>query len=169
MLLLLQIVIQQSCLVWQSTFLLDQLESKIQPTIEPLLLFCRWADQFSNLNFHDEAKTWADDFGGQSRDAQAFADVTRTPPLQNNWAAEFNSQNQRVGNDKWADEFSTSQMQETGPSEKQAASRADAMQQTKALRDTLASSQDPKFQQSKFLQFVSKMSRGEIILEDNQV
>ena len=52
---------------------------------------------------------------------------------------------------------------------KQAGSSADALQQTRALRDTLAASQDPKFKQSKFLQFVSKMSRGEIILEDNQV
>ena len=32
-----------------------------------------------------------------------------------------------------------------------------------------AASQDPKIQNSKFLQFVSKMSRGELIMEDNQV
>ena len=32
-----------------------------------------------------------------------------------------------------------------------------------------AASGDPKMRSSKFLQFVSKMSRGEIILEDNQV
>ena len=46
---------------------------------------------------------------------------------------------------------------------------ARAMEQTKALADTLSKDADPKFQNSKFLQFVSKMSRGEIILEDNQV
>ena len=30
-------------------------------------------------------------------------------------------------------------------------------------------SSDPKIRNSKFLQFVSKMSRGELIMEDNQV
>lgn len=84
------------------------------------------------------------------------------------WASEFQSHIGDQPVNKWADEFDTAQMQKAPP-EQQAANRADAMQQTKALRDTLASSQDPKFQQSKFLQFVSKMSRGEIILEDNQV
>ena len=43
------------------------------------------------------------------------------------------------------------------------------MADTKRLAETLAASKDPKFKNSKFLQFVSKMSRGEIILEDNQV
>ena len=43
------------------------------------------------------------------------------------------------------------------------------MEQTRILRDALAESADPKLRNSKFLQFLSKMSRGEIILEDNQV
>lgn len=33
----------------------------------------------------------------------------------------------------------------------------------------MASNSDPKFKNSKFLQFLSKMSNGEVILEDNQV
>lgn len=37
------------------------------------------------------------------------------------------------------------------------------------LAHTLAQNEDPKFQNSKFLQFVSKMSRGEITIQDNQV
>ena len=57
--------------------------------------------------------------------------------------------------------------------EAQAGGRADssakALEQTRALADTLASDKDGKFANSKFLQFVSKMSRGEIILEDNEV
>ena len=57
--------------------------------------------------------------------------------------------------------------------EAQAGGRADssakALDQTRALADTLASDKDGKFANSKFLQFVSKMSRGEIILEDNEV
>ena len=44
-----------------------------------------------------------------------------------------------------------------------------ALSQTRALADTLSKDADPKFRNSQFLQFVSKMSRGEIILEDNQV
>ena len=44
-----------------------------------------------------------------------------------------------------------------------------ALEQTKALADTLASDKDGKFANSKFLQFISKMSRGEIILEGNEV
>lgn len=34
---------------------------------------------------------------------------------------------------------------------------------------TLSQNKDPKFQNSKFLQFLSKMSQGEVILEGNQV
>ena len=45
----------------------------------------------------------------------------------------------------------------------------DALEQTKALADTLASDKDGKFANSRFLQFISKMSRGEIILEGNEV
>jgi peroxin-5 len=44
-----------------------------------------------------------------------------------------------------------------------------AMEPTHALVQTLSQNQDPKFQNSKFLQFVSKMSRGELIVDDNQV
>uniref|UniRef100_A0A2P2L0V8 Uncharacterized protein n=1 Tax=Rhizophora mucronata TaxID=61149 RepID=A0A2P2L0V8_RHIMU len=44
-----------------------------------------------------------------------------------------------------------------------------AMEQTRMLAQTLAQNNDPKFQNSKFLQFVSKMSRGELIIDDNQV
>lgn len=50
-----------------------------------------------------------------------------------------------------------------------AAQSGDALAQTRALADTLAADKDGKFAQSKFLQFLSKMSRGEIILEGNEV
>jgi peroxin-5 len=43
------------------------------------------------------------------------------------------------------------------------------LQHTRALEATMASNSDPKFKNSKFLQFLSKMSNGEVILEDNQV
>jgi len=69
---------------------------------------------------------------------------------------------------EWAAEFSQTQAANSRGAGKAAGTSAEALEQTHALRDTLASSQDPKFRKSKFLQFVSKMSRGEIILEDNQ-
>ncbi len=123
-----------------------------------------------------QKNAWAEDYAAAGHMPINAADL---PP--NQWADEFGAQGSGqhaiMGDDahsdslqnKWADEFSNPQMQAGGSPQQQAASRADALQQTKALRDTLASSQDPKFQQSKFLQFVYKMSRGEIILEDNQV
>ncbi|CAI9283299.1 unnamed protein product [Lactuca saligna] len=44
-----------------------------------------------------------------------------------------------------------------------------AMEQTRMLAHTLAQNTNPKFQNCKFLQFVSKMSHGELTIEDNQV
>ncbi len=44
----------------------------------------------------------------------------------------------------------------------------DALAQTRALAATLAADKDGKFANSRFLQFVSKMSRGEIVLENNE-
>lgn len=43
------------------------------------------------------------------------------------------------------------------------------MRSTRALVDVLSADPDPKMRASKFLQFVSKMSKGELILEDNKV
>ena len=43
------------------------------------------------------------------------------------------------------------------------------MSSTRALVDVLSRDADPKMRNSKFLQFVSKMSRGELILDDNKV
>ncbi|KAG8487433.1 hypothetical protein CXB51_020891 [Gossypium anomalum] len=49
-----------------------------------------------------------------------------------------------------------------------------AIQQARMLAHTLSQNNDPKFrfwgmQKSKFLQFISKMSRGELVIDDNQV
>ncbi|KMZ61554.1 Peroxisomal targeting signal 1 receptor, partial [Zostera marina] len=44
-----------------------------------------------------------------------------------------------------------------------------SMEQTRMLAHTLSQDADPKFQNSKFLQFVSKMSSGELIVDDNQI
>ncbi len=44
-----------------------------------------------------------------------------------------------------------------------------SLAQTKALAETLAADPDPKVQNSKFLHFLSKMSRGELYIDDNKV
>jgi len=100
---------------------------------------------------------WADDFQSQYG-----------PQTAPSWVDEFH--NQQDG-DQWAQQF----QQQQG----QIAARArfshggmgnlNAMEPTHALVQTLSQNQDPKFQNSKFLQFVSKMSRGELIVDDNQV
>ncbi len=50
-----------------------------------------------------------------------------------------------------------------------ARSEAALLEHTRALQETMAANKDPKFQNSKFLQFLSKMTRGEVVLEDNRV
>lgn len=91
-------------------------------------------------------------------------DVPRGPQ---HWAEEFQQQQ----GDGWADQFSEEQSQISTREfvSHQDAGNFAALEQTRSLAHTLSQNQDPKFQNSKFLQFVSKMSRGELIVEDNQV
>ncbi|GAV69382.1 TPR_2 domain-containing protein/TPR_11 domain-containing protein [Cephalotus follicularis] len=84
------------------------------------------------------------------------------------WAHSFEQQH---GANGWASEFEQEQSQLTSVNQMRGAniSSLAAMEQTRMLAHTLAQNDDPKFQNSKFLQFVSKMSRGELIIDDNQV
>ncbi|KAF8414342.1 hypothetical protein HHK36_002343 [Tetracentron sinense] len=84
------------------------------------------------------------------------------------WAHSFEQQH---GTSGWASEFEQEQSQMTSMGQMRGAniSSIAAMEQTRMLAHTLAQNDDPKFQNSKFLQFVSKMSRGELIIDDNQV
>ncbi|KAL1815009.1 hypothetical protein ACET3Z_017583 [Daucus carota] len=86
----------------------------------------------------------------------------------NDWAHSFE---QLHGANNWASEFENEQSQVASFGQMRGASIPNlaAMEQTRVLAHTLSQNQDPKFQNSKFLQFVSKMSRGEITFEDNQV
>ncbi|KAI8001911.1 Peroxisome biogenesis protein 5 [Camellia lanceoleosa] len=86
----------------------------------------------------------------------------------NAWAQLFERQH---GANGWASEFEheQSQIASLNPMGGANISNLAAMEQTRMLAHTLAQNNDPKFQNSKFLQFVSKMSRGEIFIEDNQV
>lgn len=88
--------------------------------------------------------------------------------ISGSWAEEFE---QDHGVEAWAGQFNQeqSQMASMTNMRNMNISNAAALEQTRMLAHTLSQNQDPKFQNSKFLQFVSKMSRGELIVDDNQV
>ncbi|KAI3466355.1 hypothetical protein Pfo_023018 [Paulownia fortunei] len=92
--------------------------------------------------------------------------VARDDP--NLWVQSFERQH---GANGWASEFDHEQSQLASIDHMRGSniSNLAAMEQTRMLAHTLAQNNDPKFQNSKFLQFVSKMSRGEITIEDNQI
>ncbi|PNW73046.1 hypothetical protein CHLRE_14g616750v5 [Chlamydomonas reinhardtii] len=72
----------------------------------------------------------------------------------------------------WAADFKSEQDTATAPGTQGQAGRtgtADPRATTAALADVLSKSADPKMRNSKFLQFVSKMSKGELMFEDNKV
>lgn len=83
----------------------------------------------------------------------------------NGWVHSFEQQH---GANGWASEFEREQTQMTSANQANISSLA-AVEQTRMLAHTLAQNDDPKFQNSKFLQFLSKMSRGELIIDENQV
>ncbi|KQJ98851.1 peroxisome biogenesis protein 5 isoform X1 [Brachypodium distachyon] len=103
---------------------------------------------------HNAADQWITEFGKQNNNPD-------------DWAHSFE---QHHGPNGWASEFEQHQSQ-MGMGQMGGANMANlaAMQQSRMLAQTLSSNNDPKFQNSKFFQFVSKMSRGELIIEDNQV
>ncbi|KAJ8749359.1 hypothetical protein K2173_018847 [Erythroxylum novogranatense] len=83
------------------------------------------------------------------------------------WAHSFE---QQYGANGWVSQFEQEQkVASMGQMRHANVSNMAAMEQTHMLAQTLAQNNDPKFQNSKFLQFVSKMSRGELIIDDNQV
>ncbi|XP_006659547.1 peroxisome biogenesis protein 5 isoform X1 [Oryza brachyantha] len=101
---------------------------------------------------HNAADKWITEFGKQNNNPE-------------DWAHSFE---QQYGPSGWASEFEQHQSQMAMTGGVNMANLA-AMEQSRMLAQTLASNNDPKFQNSKFFQFVSKMSRGELIIEDNQV
>ncbi|KAL2335854.1 hypothetical protein Fmac_010300 [Flemingia macrophylla] len=104
-------------------------------------------------------------------------------PAADGWITEFSQHREKYGNpDSWANsfeqqygangwvsEFEHSQLSSVDQMRGMNTSNFAAMEQTRMLANTLAQNSDPKFQNSKFLQFVSKMSRGELIIDENQV
>ncbi|XP_051124811.1 peroxisome biogenesis protein 5 isoform X2 [Andrographis paniculata] len=83
----------------------------------------------------------------------------------NMWVQQFE---RKHGANGWASEFEHSQIASIDQMRGSSIPNVAAMEQSRMLAHTLAQNNDPKFQNSKFLQFVSKMSRGELAIEDNQ-
>eukprot|EP00271_Cylindrocystis_brebissonii_P003305 TRINITY_DN1411_c0_g1_i3.p1 TRINITY_DN1411_c0_g1~~TRINITY_DN1411_c0_g1_i3.p1 ORF type:complete len:809 (+),score=186.04 TRINITY_DN1411_c0_g1_i3:731-3157(+) len=87
------------------------------------------------------------------------------------WAGEFQAQQANGG--AWADEFNQAWNQQSSVLVQggmpEHLRQMEARAQSRQLADALAQDANPKMQQSKFLQFVSKMSRGELIVEDSGV
>lgn len=101
----------------------------------------KWASEFAQQRASGDPETWAHSFEQQHGI--------------NGWASEFEqeqSQLARIGQVRGANMPNIA-----------------AMEQSRMLAHTLAQNDDPKFQNSKFLQFVSKMSRGELIVDENQI
>ncbi|KAL0916002.1 hypothetical protein M5K25_013477 [Dendrobium thyrsiflorum] len=106
------------------------------------------------------------------------------PHPSDNWITEFSQQRRNEDPESWAHSFEKqhgskgwvsefeqeqAQMASAGQLVGSNLSNIAAMEQTRMLAHTLAQNNDPKFQNSKFLQFVSKMSRGELIVDENQI
>ncbi|CAM6083412.1 unnamed protein product [Calypogeia fissa] len=100
--------------------------------------------------------------------AQDFSQQYRQVPRPGDWAEEFHTHHNV---DAWADQFGEHRQQMATRNQYRNGEMGNVagLEETRSLVETLSQNQDPKFQNSKFLQFVSKMSRGEIIVEDNQV
>ncbi|CAN1248190.1 Peroxisome biogenesis protein 5 [Linum perenne] len=85
----------------------------------------------------------------------------------NPWVHSFEQQHSNFG---WVSEYQQDQrLGSLNPVRAANVPDLAAMEQSRMLAQTLAQNNDPKFQNSKFLQFVSKMSRGELFFDDNQI
>lgn len=101
------------------------------------------------------------------------------------WAADFSHAH---GPNDWSREFEKASISRPGPGadvwvsdfQKEVEAGASASQSTnteakgaedmsKALIEQMSNDPDPKFRNSKFLQFVSKMSHGELVIQGNEV
>lgn len=116
-----------------------------------------WDTIFSRGRIANETAMSASMAAQQQYPATAWADEY-TNTISKGWAEEYKEK--ELDRSGWAEEYGTVQRDRDAE---------DAMVHTRRLAETLAADNNPKMQNSKFLQFVSKMSRGEVILEDNAV
>jgi peroxin-5 len=104
---------------------------------------------------------WADEFAVQ-RQQQAGP---------GGWVQEFAQQQQQAGGtaSEWVQGFSQEQEEAAASRHGRTAAAADAQATSSRLVAALSADADPKMRNSKFLQFLSKMSKGELMFEDNKV
>ena len=154
----------------------------------------RWADDFARMSLAErnaEANAnigaglqgaapkhvqWTEEYSGR-RASGAGADELHSEitPVESDapnstadtWAEEFNRE---MPGGEWANEFRQEQEAAQArvshvPTEAQAETAAHAGR----IAETLSRNADPKFQNSQFLNFMSRMSRGETVVEGNDV
>ncbi|KAF8107519.1 hypothetical protein N665_0120s0043 [Sinapis alba] len=103
------------------------------------------------------ADSWANEFNQHGMDHGG----------PDSWAQSFEQQH---GVNGWATEFEQGQSQlMSNQMRSMNMQNLAAMEQTRKLAHTLSQDGNPNFQNSRFLQFVSKMSRGELIIDENEV
>lgn len=116
-----------------------------------------WADEFAVQRLQQQQQQqggWADEFKQQ----------------QGGWAQEFQQQQEGGTASEWAEGFAEEQQEAAAASRHgSSAATADAAATSARLVAALTADGDPKMQNSKFLQFLSKMSKGELMFEDNKV
>ena len=127
-----------------------------------------WASEFGGASGGAPPPTWVREFS-----SPAFARPSAAwPPSRGGeeWASAFAAQGAPAAPPAWGvDEFLSSR--DAAADAPAAGAEVDAAvgAQTRALVATLSADGTPKFRASKFLQFVSKMSRGVLIFEGNGV
>ena len=105
--------------------------------------------------------------GKETADTAWTEEFSKKMNVSDAWAADYEN---NASGSQWVNEFSSEKKQGlAGVDLDPALNSVSALEHTKKLADTLSAETDPKFKHSKFLQFVSKMSRGEIIVDGNAV
>eukprot|EP01116_Phalansterium_solitarium_P000217 TRINITY_DN10127_c0_g1_i2.p1 TRINITY_DN10127_c0_g1~~TRINITY_DN10127_c0_g1_i2.p1 ORF type:complete len:701 (-),score=211.05 TRINITY_DN10127_c0_g1_i2:436-2538(-) len=140
----------------------------------------RWADEFSMLNrerplshadmekyFHEaQHDRWADEFHEHNEQHEFDRHFREGVLLALRLRDEFHEHNEqheferhfREANeaDRWVEEF-------------EGARPIESVQSLRDLTDTISKIQDPQLQNSKFMQFMHKINRGEVEFRDNEV
>lgn len=115
------------------------------------------ADYLPSVPSRGRAEGWASEFGEK-------------PSISEKWANDFHTSSGRAPlapaaqDGGWVDEFTSGQTSATEASERLRADPA-ARAHSAAVVDELARNADPRFRNSQFFQFMSKMSHGEVVLD----
>jgi peroxin-5 len=119
---------------------------------------------------HSQSTGWADEFALQRQQQQQLGAGPSTSAAAagpSSWAEEFATAHKSEG-EKWAEELGA-QLDGGKVSEAQLEGEEAARAQSARLVAALTADGDPKMKSSKFLHFLSKMSRGELSFQDNKV